>query len=385
MRVGDRRLYADRHGQRDGSGERVRHHRGPPVPGPRGVRSLVQQPRALRGDPARRAAPGRPAGLGGRPTKLGTPPTAPGAPASWRPGSTRKAPGWLAGSPTRSGTTSRSSTTSASPTAACGVLDPRGTPTPPQFCTVSPPPHGRSGFSCARSSSRPRRTGTPWSGEPTSQQSIVAAHHQDPLARPDTAVLVEAAADALHAVGASLNLLATLRIPRAATSDEVRCTERLETTLRDGPSLRAAAAAEPVVADTGTVGRQWPPYLDALLEQTPFRSVVSLPLLEPGRAKPSPRSTSAAPTQNSNPHSATTRPARARHGDPPCSRTWVRHSRPPNLTSGHLSVDDVTSPRQPGRAACRVSPAPTRRRVQRTSAGPTIRRRLRAGGPRARW
>lgn len=99
-------------------------------------------------------------------------------------------------------------------------------------------------------------------------------------------MLVEAAADALHAAGASLNLLATLRIPRAATSDEVRCTERLETTLRDGPSLRAAAAAEPVVADTGTLGRQWPLYLDALLEQTPFRSVVSLPLLEPGRTKP---------------------------------------------------------------------------------------------------
>jgi len=96
-------------------------------------------------------------------------------------------------------------------------------------------------------------------------------------------VLAEACATVLAVDGAGLSLTGQLRIPLAASNDHAISAERLQTTLGDGPCLTAAANSTPVLADDGTLADRWPMFHQELTEQTPFRSVASLPLQQPGR------------------------------------------------------------------------------------------------------
>jgi len=99
----------------------------------------------------------------------------------------------------------------------------------------------------------------------------------------EPAALAYAAAHVLGVEGAGLStMVSVLRHPLAATDDECRQAEELQTTLGDGPCLHAAEAREAVVADLSDLEERWPQYAEELTSRTRFRSVASVPLRAPG-------------------------------------------------------------------------------------------------------
>lgn len=92
------------------------------------------------------------------------------------------------------------------------------------------------------------------------------------------AVLAQACVTVLKVAGAGLSITDELRVPLGASDDVVVRAERLQTTLGEGPCLSATEAQHPLIADHDTMAKQWPVFHRELLEKTPFRSIVSLPL-----------------------------------------------------------------------------------------------------------
>jgi hypothetical protein len=92
--------------------------------------------------------------------------------------------------------------------------------------------------------------------------------------------LVRAAAAMLPVAGASLSLLegGDKRVPLGSSSPEAAVAERLQFTVGDGPCMAAQRLGQPVVADEGELRRRWPAFSEKLLEATPYRGVVALPL-----------------------------------------------------------------------------------------------------------
>ena len=68
------------------------------------------------------------------------------------------------------------------------------------------------------------------------------------------------------------------RIPLGASSELATTAERLQFTVGAGPCVTAQTAREPVFAVTDDLRRRWPPFADLLLDRTPFRAVVALPM-----------------------------------------------------------------------------------------------------------
>ena len=95
----------------------------------------------------------------------------------------------------------------------------------------------------------------------------------------EPAVLAHAAAQVLRVDGAGLStMVSVLRHPLAATDDECRQAEELQTTLGDGPCLHAAQAREAVVSDLPDLEARWPQYAHELTRKTRYRAVASVPL-----------------------------------------------------------------------------------------------------------
>jgi hypothetical protein len=92
-------------------------------------------------------------------------------------------------------------------------------------------------------------------------------------------VLAKACVDVLPVAGAGLSLTDSLRVPLGASDDAAARAERLQTSLGEGPCLAATDSAEPLIADLDGIAARWPVFHLQLMEQTPFRSVASLPLL----------------------------------------------------------------------------------------------------------
>lgn len=80
--------------------------------------------------------------------------------------------------------------------------------------------------------------------------------------------------------GLSLNGPDGRRIPLGASSEDAARAERLQFTVGEGPCMTAQAAREPVFAMLGDLRRRWPPFADLLVDRTPYRAVVALPLRE---------------------------------------------------------------------------------------------------------
>jgi hypothetical protein len=97
-------------------------------------------------------------------------------------------------------------------------------------------------------------------------------------------LLSRAAAEAAGVDGAGISMLDELRVPLGASDPVVARAERLQTTLGEGPCLSAAGAGEPVVADGAEMAARWPLYTRELTAQTPYRSVMSVPLRVGGRS-----------------------------------------------------------------------------------------------------
>jgi hypothetical protein len=91
--------------------------------------------------------------------------------------------------------------------------------------------------------------------------------------------LSQACVEVLPVAGAGISLTDELRVPLGASDAMAARAERLQTTLGEGPCLSAADAAEPLVADEESIAARWPLFHRELVSQTPYRSVVSVPLL----------------------------------------------------------------------------------------------------------
>ena len=96
------------------------------------------------------------------------------------------------------------------------------------------------------------------------------------------AVLARAAVQVLPVDAGGLSTLTHgLRLPLGATTLAAEVAEELQTTLGEGPCLRAAEARTGCVADLAELQRSWPLYAEELTRRTPYRSAVSIPLSGP--------------------------------------------------------------------------------------------------------
>ena len=93
--------------------------------------------------------------------------------------------------------------------------------------------------------------------------------------------LVRACAVVLPVAGAGLSVTHALRVPLASSDDTAATAERLQTTLGEGPCLTASGSKEPLEVDVAEMASSWPMFTAKLVELTPYRAVVSLPLLFP--------------------------------------------------------------------------------------------------------
>ena len=72
-----------------------------------------------------------------------------------------------------------------------------------------------------------------------------------------------------------------LRTPIGASDATASLAERLQFTHGAGPALRAHDDGVTIAFDPAMIERNWPELHDSLMDQTPFRGVLSVPLLPP--------------------------------------------------------------------------------------------------------
>jgi hypothetical protein len=94
--------------------------------------------------------------------------------------------------------------------------------------------------------------------------------------------VARACADALPVDGAGLSLHAgPLRVPIGASGPVAAHAERMQFTFGDGPCLRAHDTGTAIDFAPADIERNWPDLYAALLADSPYRGVLSLPLPEP--------------------------------------------------------------------------------------------------------
>jgi hypothetical protein len=92
--------------------------------------------------------------------------------------------------------------------------------------------------------------------------------------------LAIACVQVLGVPGAGLSLVdgRQERIPLGGSSETAEVAERLQFTAGSGPCAAAQETHQPVFADEGELHRRWPDFGRLLVEATPYRAVVALPL-----------------------------------------------------------------------------------------------------------
>ena len=95
--------------------------------------------------------------------------------------------------------------------------------------------------------------------------------------------LARAVVRVLPADGAGLCVLGdpAHRTPLGGSSTDAEHAERLQFTVGDGPCLTAWETGHPVFAVEADLRARWPAHAELLLATTPYRGVVSLPVLRP--------------------------------------------------------------------------------------------------------
>ena len=112
-------------------------------------------------------------------------------------------------------------------------------------------------------------------------QDPAAAGEDGPEMAPSR--LARAFAQAVGVDGAALSIHegAGLRTPIGASDRTTSRAEQLQFTTGDGPCLRAHDTGRAIVFDLEDINRNWPELHAALLGETPYRAVFSLPLAPP--------------------------------------------------------------------------------------------------------
>jgi hypothetical protein len=80
--------------------------------------------------------------------------------------------------------------------------------------------------------------------------------------------------------GISISAADGQRIPLGASSELASRAERLQFTAGEGPCATAQEAREPVFAVLDDLRRRWGRFAELLVQETPYRAVVALPLSE---------------------------------------------------------------------------------------------------------
>lgn len=95
--------------------------------------------------------------------------------------------------------------------------------------------------------------------------------------RPDE--LTRACTRMLRVAGAGVSLMSDdLRVPLGASDDTASLAERLQFTAGSGPCWVAESTGRPVRVSSADMEQRWPRFAASLLERTPYRSIVSVPL-----------------------------------------------------------------------------------------------------------
>jgi hypothetical protein len=106
------------------------------------------------------------------------------------------------------------------------------------------------------------------------------AHLAEPELLPSR--LARACARALAVDGAGLSLhVGVLRTPIGSSDAEAAHAERLQFTVGDGPCLRAQDTGTAITFSPEGIARNWPQLWASLLDETPYRGVLSVPLPPP--------------------------------------------------------------------------------------------------------
>ena len=94
-------------------------------------------------------------------------------------------------------------------------------------------------------------------------------------------VLSQACVGVLPVAGAGLSVTDVLRVPLGASDEVAARAERLQTSLGEGPCLAATSTRDPLVVGAADIALRWPVFHQEFVRQTPFRSVVSVPVVSP--------------------------------------------------------------------------------------------------------
>jgi hypothetical protein len=113
-------------------------------------------------------------------------------------------------------------------------------------------------------------------------ESALAAVSEPDLAGPELLPvrLARACARMLQVDGAGISLVdgAQQHVPLGASSESAADAERLQFTVGEGPCMTAQNTRHPVLAGEADLRRRWPVFADLLVDRTPYRAVVALPL-----------------------------------------------------------------------------------------------------------
>lgn len=92
-------------------------------------------------------------------------------------------------------------------------------------------------------------------------------------------VLTSVAADVLGVDGIGVSAYdVALRVPLGASDVSVVAAELLQFTVGEGPCIQALNAQAEVRASDDDIARRWPMFYSELVRETPYRSIVSLPI-----------------------------------------------------------------------------------------------------------
>ena len=92
--------------------------------------------------------------------------------------------------------------------------------------------------------------------------------------------LAKACVSVLPVDGVGVSLYqAEFRVPIGASDEMATLAERLQFTQGEGPCLESARTRRSVIADAAEMQQRWPSFADELLRHTPYRAIVSLPVL----------------------------------------------------------------------------------------------------------
>jgi hypothetical protein len=91
--------------------------------------------------------------------------------------------------------------------------------------------------------------------------------------------LAAACVSGLVADGGGISLVVDdFRVPIGASDELATAAERLQFTLGEGPCLTTGMTQQILLADPEMLSARWPVYAEQLVEQSPFRSILTVPL-----------------------------------------------------------------------------------------------------------